>query len=397
MASTYSSLKIQLMATGENTTTWGTVTNVNLGTALEEAITGSADVAFSSANVTLTLTDTNATQTARNLRLNLTGTTGGARNLVVPAIEKIYLVNNGCADAVTIKNASGSGIAVAAGKTMWVFNDGTNIVEAVNYLSTLTLGTPLAATQGGTGITSFGAGVATWLGTPSSANLAAALTDETGSGAAVFANSPTLVAPALGTPASVNLTNATALPLDTGVANTLAPSHGGTGQASFTDGQLLIGNSSGGGLSKATLTQGANVTITNGNGTITIAASGGGGGGVTSVGGTGTVNGISLSGTVTSTGNLTLGGALSGVDLASQVTGTLPVGNVETGTSGTKIPLLSGANTWGAAQGIPTGSTYSSRRIASVASGTSTNTGKISWGTAAPGTLDEGEIYLRYS
>ena len=77
MASTYSNLKIQLMATGENSGTWGNVTNVNLGTAIEEAIAGSADVTFSSGNVTLTLTDTNASQTARNMRLNLTGTTGG--------------------------------------------------------------------------------------------------------------------------------------------------------------------------------------------------------------------------------------------------------------------------------------------------------------------------------
>jgi len=78
MASTYSNLKIQLMATGENATTWGTVTNTNLGTAIEEAITGSADVTFSSATVTLTLTNTNSSQTARNLRLNLIGTSGGA-------------------------------------------------------------------------------------------------------------------------------------------------------------------------------------------------------------------------------------------------------------------------------------------------------------------------------
>jgi len=59
MPSTYSNLKIQLMATGENNTSWGDVTNVNLGTALEEAIVGSADVTFSSGNVTLTLTNTN--------------------------------------------------------------------------------------------------------------------------------------------------------------------------------------------------------------------------------------------------------------------------------------------------------------------------------------------------
>ena len=154
MASTYSNLKIQLMATGENSGTWGNVTNVNLGTALEEAIVGSTDVTFSSGTVTLTLTDSNASQPARNLRLNLTGTSGGAQNLVVPAIEKVYLVNNGCADAITVKNSSGTGIAVPAGKTMWVYNDGTNVVDAVNHLTSLTLGTPLATAQGGTGTNS---------------------------------------------------------------------------------------------------------------------------------------------------------------------------------------------------------------------------------------------------
>lgn len=151
MASTYSNLKIQLMATGENTTTWGTVTNVNLGTALEEAIVGSADVAFSSANVTLTLTDTNATQTARNMRLNLTGTATAGYNLVVPAIEKPYLVNNATDGTITVKNATGTGIAVPAGKTMWVYNNGTNVVDATNYLTSLALGTALPVSSGGTG------------------------------------------------------------------------------------------------------------------------------------------------------------------------------------------------------------------------------------------------------
>ena len=128
MPSTYNDIKIQLMATGENNTSWGDVTNVNWD-AISEAVTGSADVSFSGANVTLTLTNTNATQSARNLRLNLTGTSGGARNLVVPTIEKLYLVNNGLADAVTVKTAAGTGIAVPAGKTMWVFADGTDVVD----------------------------------------------------------------------------------------------------------------------------------------------------------------------------------------------------------------------------------------------------------------------------
>jgi len=195
MASTYSPLKIELIGTGEQAGTWGTTTNTNLGTAIEEAIVGSADVAFSSADVTLTLTNTNATQIGRNLRLNLTGTSGGARELILGSgmqIEKLYLVNNGLADAVTVKNTTGTGIAVPAGKTMWVYNNGTNVVDAVTHLSSLTLGAALPIASGGTGITSFGTGVATWLGTPSSANLAAALTDETGSGLAVFGTTPTI-------------------------------------------------------------------------------------------------------------------------------------------------------------------------------------------------------------
>ena len=151
MPSTYSNLKIQLMATGENNTTWGNVTNVNLGTALEEAIVGSADVAFSNANVTLTLTDTNSTQSARNMRLNLTGTATAGYNLVVPAIEKPYIVNNGTDGTITVKNTTGTGIAIPAGKTMWVFNNGTNVVDVVTHLSSVTLGSALPVVSGGTG------------------------------------------------------------------------------------------------------------------------------------------------------------------------------------------------------------------------------------------------------
>ena len=120
--------------------------------------------------------------------------------------------------------------------------------------------------------------------------------------------------------------------------------NGGTGQSSYTDGQLLIGNSTGNTLSKSTLTAGSGISITNGSGSITIAATGGGGSGtVTSVSGTGTVNGITLTGTVTSSGNLTLGGTLSNVSLTSQVTGTLPVANGGTGqTSYTDGQILIG-------------------------------------------------------
>jgi hypothetical protein len=164
MPSTYSNLKIQLMATGENSTTWGTVTNTNFQYAVEEAITGSADVAFLDANVTLALYNTNTSQTVRNLRLNLTGSTATAgRTLFLGAgciYPKSYIINNGTNVTITVQN-SGSllpGVAVPSGKTMWVFNTGTDVVDVVTYLSSLTLGTPLSMASGGTGASTFSAG-----------------------------------------------------------------------------------------------------------------------------------------------------------------------------------------------------------------------------------------------
>jgi hypothetical protein len=132
VASTYSNLKIQLMATGENSGTWGNVTNANLGDAIEQAIVETATVTFASANVTLTLSDSNSKQDARALRLNLTGTTAGARDLIVPAIQKPYLVNNGTADTITVKVSGQTGVAVPASTSMLLYNNGTDVGVAFN-------------------------------------------------------------------------------------------------------------------------------------------------------------------------------------------------------------------------------------------------------------------------
>ena len=129
-----------------------------------------------------------------------------------------------------------------ANSTRVLTNTGTSNNPAWAQV-TLTSGVTgtLPVANGGTGITSLGSNVATFLGTPSSANLRSALTDETGTGEAVFANSPTLVTPALGTPASGVLTNCTGLPT-AGLADdavTLAK------MAQGTDGTIITFDASG--------------------------------------------------------------------------------------------------------------------------------------------------------
>jgi hypothetical protein len=278
-------------------------------------------------------------------------------------------------------NTTGNVADIAAGTDNQVLRrSGTGIgFGAVNLSSSDAITGTLPATNGGTGQNSYT------------------------TGDIIYANSGTSLAKLAGVSTGNALISGGAstaplygkIGLTTHVTGTLPVANGGTGQTSYTDGQLLIGNSTGNTLTKATLTQGTGIAVTNGSGSITTALTGqalalhnlatngliartGAGtvagrsltagtgisisngdgvsgnptisatnnGTVTSVGGTGTVNGISLSGTVTSSGNLTLGGALTGVSLTTQVTGTLPVANGGTGqTTYTNGQLLIGNTT----------------------------------------------------
>jgi hypothetical protein len=144
MASTYSNLSIELIGTGDQSGTWGTTTNTNLGTALEEAIVGTVNQAVTAVDLTLPWsTASNATQVARHSRLNLTGSSGGASNLIVPTLSggKNYYIKNSSTTAVTVKTAAGTGILVPAGNAMSLYQDGTNVVEAADYSTSYTIGT----------------------------------------------------------------------------------------------------------------------------------------------------------------------------------------------------------------------------------------------------------------
>jgi hypothetical protein len=131
----------------------------------------------------------------------------GARDNLLPDytgnVGKVLTVNSGATDVEWTTNGAGTVTSVdVSGGTTGLTTSGGPVTSS----GTITLAGTLAVANGGTGITSLGSGVATFLGTPSSANLAAAVTDETGTGALVFASSPTLVTPALGAATATSLT-----------------------------------------------------------------------------------------------------------------------------------------------------------------------------------------------
>lgn len=150
MASTYSALKIELIGVGEQSGTWGSTTNVNLGTALEEAIVGRATADFATdANLTITLTNANTTQVARHFVLNCTstGSLTATRDLIVPAIQKPYIIQNNTSGGQSIRViVAGTAVTIPNGKTALVYNDGTDVKYAFDQIGALNVGGNLTLT-----------------------------------------------------------------------------------------------------------------------------------------------------------------------------------------------------------------------------------------------------------
>lgn len=272
MSSTFTNLKFELIGNGEQSGIWGTTTNSNIGTAIEQAIVGMAtlDSGDFTANVcTLTLANTTALQDARALCLNIAaGAVSAAGTINVPAIEKPYIVINGSSFAVTVKVSGQTGVAVPAGTRTVVYNNGTDVGTQLNWLNSLTLGTALPIASGGTGTTS-----------------------------TTFVN------------------------LATNVTGTLPVANGGSGATTASAARTNFGATTLGG-NLFTISNPSAVTFPRFNADNTVSSlnaadfrtaigAGTGGGSVSSVAGTGTANGLTLSGTVTSTGNITLSGSVT--------------------------------------------------------------------------------------
>jgi len=221
MATSYTSLLgFALPVTGELSGTWGTTVNDSITQLVEDSIASTATIDVTAGNVTLTTTGSGAANQARRAIIKVTGTPGISRNVIAPSQSKVYVVVNQSNSSVVFKGSSSTGVTISPNTTVIVAWNGSDF-----------------ETIGG---------------------------DVTLNGVQTLTNK-TLVAPALGTPASGVLTNCTGLPLSTGITGFLVPTAGGTGFTTYSTGDMLYSNASNS-LAKLPIgTTGQIMTVAGGN------------------------------------------------------------------------------------------------------------------------------------
>jgi hypothetical protein len=365
MATYVNNLRLKEITTGDEDGTWGVSTNTNLELITDGFSYGTKEMA-ADANETFTMPDATADAT-RSLYLKITSAVSltATREITLGpnTVSKVWVIENATSGSqiITIKQGSGATVNVANGSKVMVVTDGAGAGAAVFNANPTEIGGTVTSV-GGTGTvqgltlsgTVTSSGNLTLGGSLADVDLTSQVTGTLavangGSGATTASGALTnfgLTATATELNYTDGVTSAIQTQLNakqatiTGGATTITSSNLTTSRALVSDGSGKVA------VSAVTSTEVGYLDGVTSN--IQTQLNAKGVGSVTSVGGTGTVQGLTLSGTVTSSGNLTLGGSLSDINLTSQVTGTLPVANGGTGvtsSTGTGSVVLSSAPT----------------------------------------------------